>query len=117
MKLVRLQEFLKVVKLENVKFKLAALDFGSKNIGVAISDPSKNFALPFKIIKRVDPRMSDESIKDFYSNLTDIIIENSISGIVIGFPIHPISRQFTPLCNEILSILSHSNQYPKVIFY
>lgn len=52
------------------------LDFGTKNIGVAISNPERNHALAYKTFSR---KIALESI-------TQIVTDKKISTIVVGYP-------------------------------
>ncbi|MEI6352787.1 MAG: Holliday junction resolvase RuvX [Candidatus Nomurabacteria bacterium] len=57
--------------------KYLALDYGSKKIGVAISDEMGMFAFPFKIILN---KNKENSLEEFLK----IVSENNISTIVVG---------------------------------
>ena len=53
------------------------VDYGSKKIGLAISDEESQFAFPFSIITN---KNKDESIK----NILEILKEKDIQNIVVG---------------------------------
>lgn len=57
--------------------KILGLDYGTKRIGVAVSDERRSFALPKMILP------NDDKI---ISNLRNIIEEDSITKIVLGDP-------------------------------
>jgi putative Holliday junction resolvase len=61
--------------------RIIGIDPGSKNIGIAICDENQKVATPLKTIKR---NKFDILVKE----LTAIISENSIKGIVVGNPIN-----------------------------
>tara|TARA_Y200000002_G_scaffold299691_1_gene254609 strand:- start:248 stop:703 length:456 start_codon:yes stop_codon:yes gene_type:complete len=67
-------------KIDN-NARLIGLDLGSKRIGVAICDDKRKISTPFKTI---DYR----NMQYLLDQLTNIIYENNISGIIIGFPIN-----------------------------
>ena len=67
-------------KIDN-NARLIGLDLGSKRIGVAICDDKRKISTPFKTI---DYR----NMQYLLDQLTKIIYENNISGIIIGFPIN-----------------------------
>lgn len=55
--------------------KILGIDYGSKNIGIAISDENKKVAFPKKVL-------NNNSV--FFENLKKIIKEENVSKIVIG---------------------------------
>ena len=57
-----------------------AIDHGSKRIGLALSDPMKIIAKPFRTI-------TYDSLDDFFSILFKIIKEEEVESIILGFPI------------------------------
>ena len=62
--------------------RIMALDYGDKNIGVAISDELKLIAYGLEVIKRKSPDKFYFEIQ----RLNDIIIEYKINKIIIGLP-------------------------------
>ena len=63
------------------KTRLIGLDLGTKRIGVAISDENQKIATPFKTLQ-------NNGLKNLISDLSVIIDENKIGGIIIGNPIN-----------------------------
>jgi putative Holliday junction resolvase len=57
--------------------KILGIDFGTKNIGVAVSDETATFSFPRAVLK------NDDKI---FVNLNRIISEEKISKIVVGDP-------------------------------
>ena len=76
-----------MITIEHLKKKidsngrLIGLDLGSKRIGVAICDDKRKISTPFKTI---DYR----NMQYLLDQLTNIIYENNVSGIIIGYPIN-----------------------------
>ena len=76
-----------MITIEHLKKKidsnarLIGLDLGSKRIGVAICDDRRKISTPFKTI---DYR----NMQYLLDQLTNIIYENNVSGIIIGYPIN-----------------------------
>ena len=68
-------------KKQITKTRLIGLDLGSKRIGVAISDENQKIATPFKTLQ-------NNGLKNLISDLSVIIDENKIGGIIIGNPIN-----------------------------
>lgn len=56
------------------------IDWGEKNIGIAVSDEEGGLAVPFGVLKNVD---WDEFIDD----LTNIIRREHIEAVVVGIPL------------------------------
>ena len=56
------------------------LDLGSKTLGIAISDKSGTIATALKIINH------DSDYKGLIDKVCDIVIEENIDGIVLGYP-------------------------------
>ena len=67
-------------KLDN-NSRLLGLDLGSKRIGVSICDDRRKIATPYKTIQFTN-------IENLSSELTNIIKENNISGIIVGNPLN-----------------------------
>ena len=57
------------------------LDLGSKTLGIAISDTTKTIANVLTTL-----RFKNEDYKSLLDPLSDIIKENSISKIILGYP-------------------------------
>ena len=57
------------------------LDLGSKTLGIAISDKTGTIASPLIVIKYTE-------YKELIKKLHDIILENNINIIVLGYPIN-----------------------------
>ncbi|MCU7489897.1 MAG: Holliday junction resolvase RuvX [Bacteroidota bacterium] len=58
--------------------RIMAIDYGEKRVGLALCDPLRIFAYPFKTI------LND---RNFRTNLLSIIKENSVSLILLGYPL------------------------------
>jgi len=61
--------------------RLIGIDPGKKNIGIAICDENQIVATPLKVIKK-------NKIEQVIKEITSIISENSIKGIIVGNPIN-----------------------------
>lgn len=72
--------------------RVLAIDYGTKRIGIALSDPMCIFP---SIIETIP---NDEKA---YNNLTDIISKNNVNRIVLGFP-NQDNRKLSSLAEEIL---------------
>ncbi len=57
------------------------LDLGTKTLGIAISDKSGTIASGYKTI-----RFNEHNYEEILKPLRDIVIENDIEKIVLGFP-------------------------------
>lgn len=58
--------------------KILGIDYGEKRVGLAISDESLTFARELEIL----------SPKEFWKSINSIILNNSISLIVLGWPLN-----------------------------
>ena len=67
-------------KLDN-NSRLLGLDLGSKRIGVSVCDDRRKIATPYKTIQFTN-------IENLSSELSNIIKENNISGIIVGNPLN-----------------------------
>ena len=76
-----------MITIEELKIKinknsrLIGLDLGSKRIGVSICDEKRLVATPFKTI-------DVEKLSNTINILKNIISENNIKGIIVGYPIN-----------------------------
>ena len=61
--------------------RLLGIDPGTKNIGLAICDENKKVATPLKIIQKT-------KFEILLKEITEIIKENSVKGIVVGNPLN-----------------------------
>ena len=60
--------------------RILGVDYGDSRIGLALSDPNKIIASPFKTIKN---KGFDKTEKEIF----DIVIENKVELIVLGLPL------------------------------
>jgi putative Holliday junction resolvase len=58
--------------------RILGIDYGTKRIGLALSDETKNFSREFDIL----------APKIFWQSIADIIAENEVSEIVLGLPLN-----------------------------
>ena len=64
-----------------INSRLLGIDPGKKNIGLAICDENKSVATPFKTLIKI-------KFDSFLTEISKIILENEIKGIVIGKPVN-----------------------------
>lgn len=64
------------------------IDYGAKRVGIAVSDPEKNFAFPLIVL---------DNTADLVSGIKDICKTNSVEAIVVGE-----SKNFSFKKNEIM---------------
>ena len=76
--MITIEEF---KKKQSETCRLIGLDLGSKRIGVSICDEKQSIATPFKTLNKT-------SADNLINELKMIIEENSIKGIIIGYPIN-----------------------------
>lgn len=94
--------------------KILSIDFGTKTIGIAISDNEKKYALPFCEIP-------NNNIK--FNKIIEIIKEECVGLIIIGYPKtnngyvserHAIINEFK---NELDKTLQESNLNIETLFF
>ncbi len=74
---------------------IMGLDYGTKRIGVAISDPWENMSLPLETIAvRAD--------KSHMDRIREIIDEYEISRIVVGLP-YNMDGTLSPMAEEVMA--------------
>src|SRR4051812_12955316 len=71
--------------------KYLGVDYGSKRIGLAISDQSESFAMPFRVISDFD------SVEEAVGQVVEICQKENIGEIVVGE-----SKDFSQNENEIM---------------
>lgn len=64
--------------------RILGLDFGSKTVGVAISDPLGLTAQGLEIIRR----NQENKLRQTLARIEELIKEYQVEGIVLGFPKH-----------------------------
>ena len=65
--------------------RLMGLDFGSKTVGVAVSDPLFLAAEPVEIIRREHPN----KLRKTYARIEELIVELNVGTIIVGNPLMP----------------------------
>ena len=89
------------------KSRLLGIDPGGKNNGFAICDENKKVATPLKVIKK-------GKFKILINEISEIIKENHIKGIVIGNPLNMdgSSGKSSQSANDFAKILSKNITIP-----
>ena len=68
--------------------RVLGLDFGTRRIGAAVSDPRRLIATPLEVHERRDPVQDARHYRD-------LIREHEVDQIVIGLPVHTGGREGT----------------------
>ena len=61
--------------------RIMGLDYGEKNIGIAISDPLGITAQPLKVLKHT-------SLQEDLKNIVELCREYQVSRLVLGYPVN-----------------------------
>ena len=69
--------------------RILGLDYGSKTVGVAVSDPLLLTAQGVEIIRR----RSESRLRQTLARIEELIVEYDISLIVLGLPVHMNNEQ------------------------
>jgi len=78
---------------DHVPGRILAIDYGTRRIGLALSDPMRIIASPYKII-------SSRSPEDLFNETCRIIRELDVSKIVIGLPLG-LEGDESPMAREV----------------
>ena len=65
--------------------RIMGLDYGSKTVGVALSDDRLSFAMPKETIRRD----SEKRLRRTLARIGELILENNVDKIVVGLPLMP----------------------------
>ena len=107
MPICKYEEFLSLIKSKN---RILGIDHGSKNIGIAISDENLILSLPLTTIIRSKQKID-------FEELQKLILENSIKGIVFGYPINMDGTK-GPRCQSVETFVKNFMAfYDLPIFY
>lgn len=71
--------------------KVAALDIGSRRIGIALSDDAQEIALPFGVL-HVRPRGAALALADTDRTLARTLCAENIAGWIVGWPLDLLGR-------------------------
>jgi len=74
--------------------RILSIDFGLKRVGLALSDPLKIFAYPYKTLKNNN---------SFFNELLEEIKEKNVIKIILGFP-DADNKSTIEVRNKILSL-------------
>ncbi len=76
-----LKRYLNKSNIHKVEPPILAIDYGSKNIGLAITDKRGIIAHPLSIV-----RITKGNYEPFFSQLQEIIEDNKVQSLVLGVP-------------------------------
>jgi len=65
---------------------ILGLDFGTKRVGAALSDPGRSMAFPLEVYERCGPARDARHYRD-------LVEEKDVDLIVIGLPVHTSGRE------------------------
>lgn len=82
--------------------KILSLDYGRKNIGLAISDEYRKLAVPYRII--TFQKFTSEERSNLLRELKRIIEDEDIERLVVGLPLTA-KGEPTKLADEILEFI------------
>jgi len=84
--------------------RIAALDVGTRHVGVAVSDENRIVSSPLTTIERsVTARNSAAAVGAFAEKLQSVLTEAQVDGLVVGLPLF--QGKPTPLCEEIIQLM------------
>lgn len=86
--------------------RFLGVDYGSKRVGIAVSDEAGEFAMPLVVLQQ------GKDMSTLVGNIRDIILENKINTIVIGESksydgkMNPIMKEITPFKKMLEEMLN-----------
>ena len=78
----------------NGEGRILALDYGEKRIGLALSDPLRIFAKPYRVLQNL-------GFQQFVSELEPILKEQQVLLVLVGIP-YAIEGGNTPKTDEVI---------------
>lgn len=105
MKIFSLEGFRRHMRSQHAS-RLMGIDYGTKKIGISISDESQQQAFPYQhdyVMKQSLERT--DAIKHASDYFSRVIVDYDIGGVVVGFPLH--DGKLTPLCHQIIDFIQH----------
>jgi putative Holliday junction resolvase len=66
--------------------RILAIDFGTRRIGAALSDPDRKIAFPLELYERRGPDLDARHYRE-------LVKENDVDRIVVGLPLHTSGRE------------------------
>ncbi len=66
--------------------RILGLDFGTRRVGAALSDPGRTMAFPVEVYELRGPQADAR-------HYHELVIENEVDRIVVGLPIHTSGRE------------------------
>ena len=111
MKYIEAANFLRFLPRRGSLSRIAALDVGTKHIGVAISDESRIVSTPLKTIERLagPGRNGPAAVEMLAQKLQLLIKEEQLAGFVVGLPL--VRGKRSPLCEEIVQLMVQAACY------
>lgn len=94
-----------------IKNRILSIDYGSKTIGIAISDNSNKFAIPYTEI---------ENNQKTLAKIKEIVDEENISQIILGYPItrnNYVSERHQMILDFYEKLLNLFEKNIKIILY
>ncbi|HNX38544.1 MAG TPA: Holliday junction resolvase RuvX [Candidatus Cloacimonadota bacterium] len=83
--------------------RILAIDYGEKRIGLALSDPLKMFAKPYRVLE-------NSGMDSFIAELKEIIPAQSVELVVFGIP-YAIEGGNTAKTDETIAVLEVLRQH------
>ena len=72
------------VRETRIRMRIMGLDFGSKTVGVAISDELLTIAQPMEIVRRKEAN----KLRQTLARIEELIVEYEVEEIVLGLPLN-----------------------------
>ena len=66
--------------------RILGIDFGTRRVGAALSDPGRTIAFPVEVYERKGPELDARHYRE-------LVQENGVDRIVVGLPLHASGRE------------------------
>ena len=102
-----IKEFIKKV---GIKGSLLGVDYGTKRIGLSLSDPMREFTFPFG-------KIDNKGMEFSALKIVSLIKEKKVSGVIIGYPLQldGTENDLCKLIKKFAEVLL--KQFPVPIFF
>lgn len=89
--------------------RVLGIDYGTKRIGLAVSDSEHIAAHPFKLLE-------NKGVSKFIAEIAALVVPEELEAIAIGRPLNMMGRvtEFTKQVDEVISALKRAVRIPVV---
>ncbi len=90
--------------------KVLAIDYGTKNIGLALSDDEQKFAFPYRTLKVKFQKPNVKGAEKIIEDIGKICKSEKVKKIIVGMPIN-LSGEETKTTKMVFNFIKKLGQY------